>query len=123
MTPVSKLVQQIRKNPLVKGVTFSGGEPFCQCAGFASLAEQLKEFGYHITVFTGYTYEELLAREDSDTNRLLSLTDLLIDGRFELDQKDLRLQYRGSTNQRLIDMDKTRSSGSVVLWKDENYQY
>ncbi len=99
------------------------GEPFCQCAGFAALAQALKESGYHITVFTGYTYEELLAREDEATNRLLSLTDLLIDGRFELDKRDLRLQYRGSTNQRLIDMGKTRSSGSVVLWKDENYSY
>ena len=123
MTPISKLVEQIRKNPLVKGVTFSGGEPFCQCAGFASLAQELKKFGYHITAFTGYTYEELLAREDEDTNRLLSLIDLLIDGRFELEKKDLRLQYRGSTNQRLIDLNQTRKTGSIVLWKDENYQY
>lgn len=123
MTPVSQIVEQVRKNPLVKGVTFSGGEPFCQCAGFAALAQQLKGIGYHITAFTGYTYEELLAREDADTIRLLGLVDLLIDGRFELAERDLRLQYRGSTNQRLIDLSKTRESGAVVLWQDEYYQY
>lgn len=123
VTPVSQIVEQVRKNPLVKGVTFSGGEPFCQCAGFAVLAQQLKGLGYHITAFTGYTYEELLAREDADTIRLLGLVDLLIDGRFELAERDLRLQYRGSTNQRLIDLPKTRESGTVVLWQDEYYQY
>ena len=87
------------------------------------MANPFVKFGYHITAFTGYTYEELLAREDEDTNRLLSLIDLLIDGRFELEKKDLRLQYRGSTNQRLIDLNQTRETGSIVLWKDENYQY
>ncbi len=123
MTPVSQIVEQVRQNPLVKGVTFSGGEPFCQCAAFATLAKELKQYGYHITAFTGYTYEELLAREDADTDRLLALVDLLIDGRFELSQLDLRLQYRGSTNQRLIDLPKTREAGHIILWQDENYPY
>ena len=109
----------------MNGVTFSGGEPFCQPEGFAVLARALKERGLHIVTFTGYTYEELLDLANAQTARgksvrdLLDLTDMLIDGRFQLAQRDLTLQFRGSRNQRLIDMNKTRESGKLIL--DDKY--
>ena len=107
------------KNKLLKGVTFSGGEPSCQPEPFAALARAVKDRGLDITLFSGYTYEQLLKRAQSEPAlaELLSLTDLLIDGPYIKEQRDLTLQFRGSRNQRLIDMNKTRSAGQVVLWQ------
>ena len=124
-TDLEAIIREIEKNPLLNGVTFSGGEPFCQAEGFSKLARALKERGLHIVTFSGYSYEELmeLAKQPGASGQsvkdLLDLTDLLIDGRFELDQRDLTLQFRGSRNQRLIDMNKTRESGKLVL--DDKY--
>lgn len=124
-TEIDNVLREIDKNPLLNGVTFSGGEPFCQPEGFAVLARALKERGLHIVTFTGYTYEELLDLANAQTARgksvrdLLDLTDMLIDGRFQLAQRDLTLQFRGSRNQRLIDMNKTRESGKLIL--DDKY--
>ncbi len=117
---IQKILAAIDENPLLKGVTFSGGEPLCQTEGFAELAKAVKARGMDITVFTGFTYEQLLEREKQDPalKELLDLTDLLIDGPFILDQRDLTLQFRGSRNQRLIDMNATRAAGHVVLWEE-----
>lgn len=124
-TEIEHILQAIDKNPLLGGVTFSGGEPFCQAKGFVALAHQIKERGLHIVTFTGYTFEELTALSSKPDDRgkdikaLLDLTDLLIDGRFELTQRDLTLSFRGSKNQRLIDMNRTRETGKIVL--DDKY--
>ena len=117
---IQKILAAIDENPLLKGVTFSGGEPLCQTEGFAELAKAVKARGMDITVFTGFTYEQLLEREKQDPalKELLDMTDLLIDGPFILDQRDLTLQFRGSRNQRLIDMNATRAAGHVVLWEE-----
>ena len=115
---IEKIVNEIKKNPLLKGVTFSGGEPMCQAAPFAALAREVKAMGLNLTVFSGYTYDELIAKEDNDINELLSLTDLLIDGRYIDKLRDLTLKFRGSSNQRLIDMNKTREKGEIVLRED-----
>ena len=112
---IDKILEEIDKNPLLKGVTFSGGEPFCQAEEFAELGEKIRERGLSVVTFTGYTYEELLDMNDESTNRLLEVTDLLIDGRYEADKRDLTLKFRGSSNQRIIDMKKTRETGSMVL--------
>lgn len=118
-TEFSKLLAEIDKNPLLSGVTFSGGEPFCQPEAFAALAEEIKARGLDIVTFTGYTYEQLLdlAGERPGVSDLLACTDLLIDGPFIKAEKDLTLQFRGSRNQRILDMEKTRSEGRPVLWK------
>ena len=115
-------MEEIEKDPLLAGVTFSGGEPFCQAEMFTELAEKVREKGLSVTVFSGYTYEQLLAMAEKDVHvkRLLELTDLLIDGPFVKAQRDLTLQFRGSRNQRLIDMKKTREAGKVVLWGDDS---
>ena len=112
---IDKILEEIDKNPLLKGVTFSGGEPFCQAEEFAELGEKIRERGLSVVTFTGYTYEELLDLSNESINRLLEVTDLLIDGRYEADKRDLTLKFRGSSNQRIIDMKKTRETGSMVL--------
>ena len=112
---INKILEEIDKNPLLKGVTFSGGEPFCQAEEFAELGEKIRERGLSVVTFTGYTYEELLDLSNESINRLLEVTDLLIDGRYEADKRDLTLKFRGSSNQRIIDMKKTRETGSMVL--------
>jgi anaerobic ribonucleoside-triphosphate reductase activating protein len=124
-TEIVSILREIDKNPLLSGVTLSGGEPFCQAEGFCVLARELKSRGLHVVTFSGYTYEELieLARSPGPDGTavmgLLDLTDLLIDGRFELALRDLTLCFRGSQNQRLIDMNKTRETGKIVL--DDKY--
>lgn len=68
--------------------------------------------------YSGYTYEELTAMKDPEVDKLLSMVDWLVDGRFIQDQRDLTLLFRGSANQRVIDMEQTRQTGQVVL--DQN---
>lgn len=113
-----KLLEEIDKNPLLAGVTFSGGEPFCQPEAFVELAKGVKERGLNITVFSGYTYEELIdmAVSSEAVKELLDMSDILIDGPFIKDKKDLTLRFRGSSNQRVIDMKETRKYGKIVLF-------
>ncbi len=115
---IEKILKAIDENPILKGVTFSGGEPTCQAEGFAALARAVRARGLDITMFSGYTYEQLLARAEKEPalQELLDLTDLLIDGPYLKAERDLTLQFRGSRNQRLIDLKKTRQAGRVVLW-------
>ena len=114
---IFKIMDAIDQNPLLDGVTFSGGEPMCQPEAFYNLAVQVKERGLNIVTYTGFTYEELLQMTEKDKwiKGLLELTDILIDGRFVLEERDLTLQFRGSRNQRVIDMNLTRSSGELTL--------
>lgn len=114
------LFRKICENPLLKGVTFSGGEPFCQPAPLAELAARIHARGLDVTVYTGYVYESLLARNDPEILALLQETDLLIDGPFVEAEKDLTLRFRGSRNQRVIDMNRTRREGKPVLAAEWN---
>lgn len=113
---INDLFSQINENPLLKGVTFSGGEPFCQPQPLSELADRLhRETKLDITVYTGYTLEQLQAMSDPSVARLLKETDILIDGLFIAEQKDLTLTFRGSRNQRIIDMNKTRAANKIIL--------
>ncbi|MGL5271052.1 MAG: anaerobic ribonucleoside-triphosphate reductase activating protein [Selenomonadaceae bacterium] len=109
------LYRQICENPLLSGVTFSGGEPFLQPQPLAELARKLQTRGLNITTYTGYTLEELQRLQSLAINELLDVTDILIDGPFLLAERDLTLAFRGSHNQRIIDMNRTRQSGTIVL--------
>ena len=113
---INKIVNAVDENPLLSGVTFSGGEPACQPAGFRALASEIKKRGLNIYMYSGYTYEELfkMAGSDDDLAELLELVDVLIDGRYEDQHRDLTLQFRGSTNQRVIDMPKSRNAGHPI---------
>lgn len=113
---IEDLFEEILKNPLLKGVTFSGGEPFCQPEPLLELARMIKEkTKLDITVYTGYTYEKLLESEDDAILNLLSLTDFLIDGLYIEELRDLTLTFRGSSNQRVIDLNETRKAGEIVI--------
>lgn len=114
---ISKIVAAIDENPLLDGVTFSGGEPLCQPEAFLNLAKEIKKRNLNIVIYTGFKFEELQekAKTDEALQNLLELTDLLIDGPFVLKQRDLTLLFRGSSNQRIIDMNRTRETGELCL--------
>ena len=111
--PVEAVVEIVESNPLCRGVTFSGGEPFAQAEGFARLARVLKEKGYEIASYSGYTFEELLRGSEAQKELLRSI-DILIDGRFILAQKSLEIAFRGSRNQRILDIKKSLAEGRAV---------
>ena len=117
--PLDRILTEIRKNPLLRGVTFSGGEPFCQAAAFAELGRQIKALPglLDVTVYSGYTYEQLAVKalSDPETAALLEVSDFLIDGPYLEDQRDLSLLFRGSRNQRYIDLKRTLRRGTPVL--------
>lgn len=113
---VDELYQAVADNPHLAGVTFSGGEPFCQAEALAELGRRVKALGKSVMTYTGYTLEQLQARQDEGTRRLLEVNDILVDGPYVEQERDLTLLFRGSANQRLIDMDKTREAGSIILF-------
>ncbi len=116
LTDTEKLFEECTENPLTKGVTFSGGEPFCQAEALYELGCRLKERGYHLMSYSGWTFEELQKKAESEeyVGKLLSILDMLVDGRFVLAQRSLMLTYRGSTNQRLIDVQKSLAENRVT---------
>ena len=109
-----EIVAIILKNPLTDGVTFSGGEPFAQARDCAAIARAVREKGLNVWAYSGYTFEQLLAGSD-DMRELLSLCDVLVDGPFILAQRSLSLKWRGSANQRVLDVPKSLASGEAVL--------
>ncbi len=117
MTP-EEILAQIADNPLLSGVTFSGGEPFSQAQALAELGQRVQEMGgLDIVTFTGYTFEQLLdgMEENPGWRALLEVTDVLIDGPFLMEQKSYELRFRGSSNQRCINVPESLRSGTVVL--------
>lgn len=115
-TPMEEetLVEIVRDNPLCRGVTFSGGEPFSQAEGFARLAALLKAKGYEVASYSGYTFEALVQGTEAQ-KKLLASIDVLIDGPFLMEEKSLELNFRGSRNQRIIQVPKSLKAGSVIL--------
>ncbi|MBR5125373.1 MAG: anaerobic ribonucleoside-triphosphate reductase activating protein [Oscillospiraceae bacterium] len=110
---VEDIVSIVRSNPLCRGVTFSGGEPFAQAEAFAKLAKLLKEKGYEVASYSGYTFEELLTGSEAQKS-LLKAIDILIDGPFLMQEKSLELIFRGSRNQRILDVPKSLAAGKAV---------
>ncbi len=119
---VDRIIREVRKNPLLKGVTFSGGEPFCQPAPLAELARRLHSLGMDVMCYTGFVYEDLVKKGESDpaVRDLLENCDALVDGPFLQDQKSLMLHFRGSRNQRILDLPRSLSCGQAVSvpWQD-----
>ena len=122
--PVSRIAAELDQDPLLAGVTFSGGEPMCQTEGLAALADEVKKRGMDLMIYSGYTYEELLDMQAGDPSlaHLLQVADKLVDGPFILAERDLTLQFRGSRNQRYIDLNKTRASGVVTEYTDNKWK-
>ena len=116
---VDRVVEEIKKIKLITGVTLSGGEPFEQAEGFAELAEKVKVLGLSVITFTGYTFEEILAQKNKPAwLSLLRKSDLLVDGPFKEELKDLSLAFRGSKNQRIIEVKKSIELKEVVLFEE-----
>ena len=114
---VEELAEKLLSNPLTDGLTLSGGEPFCQAAECARLAAIVREKGLNVWVYTGYTYERLLEGDLPGALELLELTDVLVDGPFVEARKSYAALFRGSTNQRLIDVPRSLAAGRAVLWE------
>lgn len=114
---IDKILEAIDVNPLLDGVTFSGGEPACQPKGFLALAKALKRRNLNIMMYSGYTFEELknMAERDDALEALLEYVDILVDGRYESAFRDLTLSFRGSKNQRVIDMREAWKTGEPAL--------
>ena len=108
------LLDIVLSNPLAKGVTFSGGEPFAQAEGFAKLARLLKAEGREVASYSGYTFEELLSGTKAQ-RELLETIDVLIDGRFVMEERSLDLIFKGSKNQRVLNVPKSLEKGEAVL--------
>ena len=149
---VSEMIEAMGKDPMLSGVTLSGGEPFEQPVACAELVVRLKQLGYNIWAYTGFLYEDLLRFAEGSAGAvgapgatgadviaaskgtmpdggksagdvqaairtLLENIDVLVDGPFVKSKKSLGLQYRGSSNQRVVDVPASLKDGSVVLWK------
>lgn len=108
-----EILQRVQRNPLVKGVTLSGGEPFAQAEENAVLARLLKEAGYEVAAYSGYTFEQLLAGTPAQ-RELLGQLDILIDGPYLEKERSLELLFRGSRNQRILNVPDSLATGKAV---------
>ncbi len=100
------------------GITLSGGDPFYQPLAALEIAKYAHSLGLNVWCYTGYTFEEIL-NEDENKLELLKNIDVLIDGRFEIEKKSLACKFRGSTNQRIIDVTKSLTNNEVILYYDD----
>ena len=111
-----EILNEIKKDPLLLGVTFSGGEPFLQAKPFADLAKKIHKLGLNIITYTGYKFEDLISQMNRENSyeELLNNTDILVDGKFILEEKSLMLKFRGSKNQRVIDVKESLREKKVI---------
>lgn len=107
------ILKAMRENPLLDGVTFSGGEPFCQPEACALIAREAHRAGLNVWCYSGYRFEELLCAQEPQ-KALLREIDVLVDGRFILEKRTLECRFRGSSNQRLIDVQKSLEMGEII---------
>ena len=114
LVDTEEIISAIKKNPPLDGITLTGGEPLLQIDAAEEISRAAKNFGLSVWCYTGYTFEEL----PIDAAPLLENVDVLIDGEFVLSLRDLDLQFRGSRNQRIIDLKKTRKQNKIVLWTE-----
>lgn len=114
---MDKLIEDVLVNPMIKGVTFSGGDPLEQAEEFAYMAKAFKENKLNVWVYTGYIFEYILDKLDQRTGwyELINNIDVIIDGKFDKNKKDENIRFRGSTNQRIIDVKQSLKSGKVVI--------
>lgn len=116
---IDELISKINRNPLLQGITLSGGDPLYQVNACLELVKKVKELNsdLDIIIYTGFTFEELANnfKKNNDLLSLLKLSDILIDGKYEDSLRDLTLRFRGSSNQRVINLKKTFLEEKIVL--------
>lgn len=107
------LYDEIKSNPLTQGVTFSGGEPFIQATPLAIFANILRQEGYSLWSYSGYTFDKLA--EDPIRRKLLEQLDVVVDGPYIIAKRSLEIDFRGSSNQRIINVQESLKNNQVVL--------
>lgn len=114
---MDELIKDVIENPILRGVTFSGGDPWEQADKFAYMAKEFKDHKLSVWSYTGYTFEYILEHKDERKGwaELLNNIDVLVDGKFEEDKKEDGLKFRGSSNQRIIDVSESLKSGKVII--------
>lgn len=115
---ISQILKEIDSNPLLDGITLTGGEPLMQADNLIPLVQQVKARNLSVVLYSGYTFEEIM--ENDSFQRLVLLCDILIEGRFEQEKRSLDLLYKGSANQRIIDLKKTLEDGRIQLWEQNH---
>lgn len=116
MIDMDSIIEDIKKNPILRGVTFSGGEPWEQASKFAYIAKEVKCLGLSVWCYTGYTFEYILENryKRDGFEELLKYVDVLVDGKFDENKKVPGLKFRGSSNQRIIDIKSSLSNMEVA---------
>ncbi len=111
-----KIIADFSKNILLSGITLSGGEPFCQAEACAEIAQGARKIGLSVWCYTGYTFEQLTAGFGAhpEWEKLLKAVDVLIDGRFELENRSMECKWRGSRNQRVLEVRESLTAGKAV---------
>lgn len=112
-----QIAEYVRETPFISGVTLSGGDPMYSAESIIPFLKELKSLSPASTiwVYSGFTYEEIVA--DPSMRELLQMCDVLVDGPFILEQRDITLSYRGSRNQRIIDVQASQKAGEIVLYQ------
>ncbi len=110
----SEVVSDILKHKYIDGVTLSGGDPMYQAKACTEIVEILKNRGINVICYTGFTYEQILSSGNEHQINLLKKVDVLVDGPFIEEEKDLRLAFKGSRNQRIIDVQRSLASGMII---------
>lgn len=116
------ILKEIKGLRLQKGITLSGGEPFLQAKALTIIAKEAKKNDLDVWCYTGFTFEQLIDRRNPlyfDNINLLKYIDIIVDGKFMIDKKNIRLKFRGSSNQRIIDVKNSIKSKAIVL----KYEY
>lgn len=108
---INDIIAQFKENPLLSGITFSGGEPFLQPRPLFNLAHAVRAMNKTVVTYTGYTFERLslMAENNDDIAALLKASDLLIDGPYIDELRSLELPFRGSSNQRILSQEDRRN--------------
>jgi len=116
-----EILERIKQNSILKGITISGGEPLCkenikEVHNFIQDVKAIKP-EFNVWCYSGYTLEELLERNDEATNKCLNDIDILVDGRFKQEKKDPTLKFRGSSNQRILDVKNSLKTHKFIEYK------
>lgn len=116
LVDIDSLVNDVLTNPILRGVTFSGGDPLEQADKFAYIAEQVKKNGLSVWSYTGYEFEYILEHQNERKGwrELIKHVDVIVDGKFECDKQRSGLKFRGSANQRIIDVKESLRAGKVI---------
>lgn len=110
----SEIIRKMCANSLLDGLTLTGGEPFCQPEPCTELATAARQNGLNVWCYTGYTFEELLQMHNSSQMKLLNQVDILVDGRFDWDLRTFECRFRGSSNQRLLDVPRSLTENRAI---------